>query len=166
MIRTAQLPILLLATLALTGCAGGSGSLFGPRGSVPVNVLGQNASTSDQQSSTIVAQVKPTDTFASATILNFIDPQAAAKMSEQEKTEAASAQFFALQFARPGVPRRWQGNSGSKGTVTAGPFVTVNDLNCRDFTHEITVDQTSYTTQGTACREGDNQWQVVNLSTG
>lgn len=164
--RTAQVSVLLAASLGLAGCAGSS--LLGTRANVPVSILGQGANSTppaNTNASTTVAKVKPTATFSTATILKFINPSARGKLSEPEKVKAAEAQFFALQFGRPGVPRRWSGADGTKGAVTVGPFVTVNDLQCRDFSHEVAVAGTNYPATGTACREGAAQWQVVNFST-
>jgi len=85
-------------------------------------------------------------------------------MSDKDRLEAASAQFFALQFGRPGAPRRWSGDSGATGKITVGPFVRVNNLDCREFVHEVTIDQTSFEKRGTACREIDGSWRVVAAS--
>lgn len=163
--RSAQISVLLVASFALTGCAGSS--LLGPRINVPVSVLGQGASKTPPANTNLnstVASVKPSTTFSTATILSFLNPGVTGKLSEAEKVKAAEAQFFALQFGRPGVPRRWQGENKTKGAVTVGPFVTVNDLNCRDFSHEIAISGKFYASKGTACREVGAQWQVVNIS--
>lgn len=164
--RTAHVSVLLVASLALAGCAGSS--LLGTRGNVPVSILGQGASSTppaNTGSNSTVATVKPSTRFSTATILNFLNPGVADKLGEPEKVKAAEAQFFALQFGRPGVPRRWVSENEAKGAVTVGPFVTINDLNCRDFSHEVTISGQIYASKGTACREADAQWQVVNLST-
>jgi surface antigen len=103
----------------------------------------------------------PTEQFASATILDFLSPTAVPRLSDQEKAEAASAQYYALQFGRPGAPRQWSGNTGASGTVTVGPFVKVNERDCRDFTHTVTIANAQYARAGTACRELGGDWQVV-----
>ena len=82
-------------------------------------------------------------------------------MSAKERTEAASAQFNALQFGRAGAPRAWAGDRGATGSVTVGPPVPVNNLYCRNFTHVVTVSGQAYTKQGMACRETDGSWGVV-----
>ncbi len=91
----------------------------------------------------------------------FIDVQAFALLSENERSEAASAQFYALQFGRPGAPRRWSGDNGATGKITVGPFVRVNSLDCREFVHEVTVGEEELSQSGTSCREADGSWKVV-----
>src|SRR5690606_30447195 len=79
-------------------------------------------------------------TVASTDVANYVSPQAIRLMSDRERQEAGSAQFYALQFGRPGAPRTWQGDVGSAGSVTVGPYVRVNNLDCRDFTHTVTIE--------------------------
>jgi surface antigen len=90
----------------------------------------------------------------------FIDPSALGLMSEKSRLEAAGAQFNALQFGRVGAPRNWVGDSGQAGAVTVGPYVRVNLIDCRDFTHTVTVGGQDYVKKGTACREADGSWTV------
>jgi surface antigen len=41
-----------------------------------------------------------------------------------------------------------------------GPYVRVNLIDCRDFTHTVTVGGQNYARKGTACREADGSWSV------
>lgn len=91
----------------------------------------------------------------------FLDGSVLAKLSARDKSEAASAQFNALTFGRPGAPRTWTGDKGTSGSVTVGPYVTVNNTNCRDFTHTVTIGGTPAAKKGTACREADGTWSVA-----
>jgi surface antigen len=91
----------------------------------------------------------------------FVDPAALTLMTAKDSAEANSAQFYALQFGRPGAPRQWAGDKGSTGSVTVGPYVRVNNLDCRDFTHTVKVAGTDYVKKGTACREQTGNWAVV-----
>lgn len=92
----------------------------------------------------------------------FLDATALPLMSSQARSAATDAQFYALQFGRPGAPRQWQGGSGTSGQVTVGPYVRVNNLDCREFTHRATVNGETYSKSGTACREADGSWDVVD----
>ncbi|SMQ61136.1 Surface antigen [Devosia lucknowensis] len=91
----------------------------------------------------------------------FVDPAALAAMTAKDSNEANSAQFYALQFGRPGAPRQWAGDKGTTGSVAVGPYVRVNNLDCRDFTHTVKVGGTDYVKKGTACREQNGNWNVV-----
>ena len=91
----------------------------------------------------------------------FVDSAALALMTAKDSAEANSAQFYALQFGRPGAPRQWAGDKGTTGTVAVGPYVRVNNLDCRDFTHTVKVGGADYVKKGTACREQNGNWAVV-----
>ncbi len=100
--------------------------------------------------------------IAASDIGDLLDEEAAIKLTNKERSEAASAQFYALQFGRVGAPRVWQGDSGASGRVSVGPYVRVNSLDCRQFTHVVTIKETSYEREGTACREADGSWDIVD----
>lgn len=91
----------------------------------------------------------------------FVDPAALAVMTVKDSAEANSAQFYALQFGRPGAPRQWAGDKGTTGSVSVGPYVKVNQIDCRDFTHTVKVNGQDYVKKGTACREQTGNWNVV-----
>jgi surface antigen len=101
---------------------------------------------------------------AAATTMNdvtaFIDAGVIGKLGPKDKSEAASAQYNALTFGRPGAPRNWAGDRGVTGQVTVGPYVRVNNIDCRDFTHTVTLSGGTFTKKGTACRDTDGTWSV------
>jgi surface antigen len=146
-----------VAVLALAGCGGSSStSNIGPV------LAGPN---SNIQTAAVPMTPAPSQQVASAQALTdvtaFLDPNAVRLLSEKERTEAASAQFNALQFGRTGAPRAWSGDRGASGQVTVGPPVNVNSLYCRDFTHSVNAGGQAYSKKGTACREIDGRWSVV-----
>jgi len=91
---------------------------------------------------------------------SFSDPAGFRLMGDQAKSEATSAQYYALQFGRVGAARTWSGENSVTGSVSVGPFVKVNNRDCRDFTNIVNVASKSYTKRGTACREDDGHWSV------
>jgi len=90
----------------------------------------------------------------------FVDSAALSSLNDAARAAARDAQFYALQFGRPGAPRNWSAG-GASGQVSVGPYVRVNALDCREFTHRVTVSGQSYSRSGTACREADGTWEVV-----
>ena len=90
----------------------------------------------------------------------FVDPAALAQMSAADSAAANTAQFYALQFGRPGAPRAWTGDKGTTGSVAVGPYVRVNNLDCRDFTHTVKLGGKEFVKKGTACREQNGNWTV------
>ena len=93
-------------------------------------------------------------------IVSYVAKGPFARMSEDDKIIAAKTQYNALQFGRPGAPRKWTGTTGNKGNIVVGPFIQKNGLICRNFEHEVTVDQTLSTFSATACRSEDGHWTV------
>jgi surface antigen len=143
---------LLLPALALTACA-------------TAPTMTPLATTSPTLAAIDPAQLQaPAESRAVAAsmtdVSTFIDPGALGLLSEKSKTEAAGAQFNALQFGRVGAPRNWLGDKGQAGAVTVGPYVRVNLIDCRDFTHTVTIAGQNYVKKGTACREPDGSWTV------
>lgn len=145
-----RLLITLFAVVALAGCA----RIAGPSlGSTPADVPDVS------QPETTATALADTDVHA------FLDPGAVSQMSDRERAEAASAQFYALQFGRPGAPRPWSGDVGASGNVTVGPYVRVNSRDCREFVHDVTIADRVYSRAGTACREdSEGGWSVVSLT--
>ena len=107
------------------------------------------------------AQTVQTARLTTSIANGFVDPAALALMTAKDSNEANSAQFYALQFGRPGAPRQWAGDKGTTGSVAVGPYVRVNNLDCRDFTHTVKLNGTDYVKKGTACREQNGNWAVV-----
>ncbi len=150
----------LVATLFLAGCS------FGPSQN-----LQQNASVMQPPTTTLpqptltpvsVAPVQRVQTAETAMtdVSAYIDSSIISRLSEKERAEAASAQFNALTFGRPGAPRSWSGDRGASGQVTVGPYVRVNNIDCRDFTHTVTVGGTPFARKGTACKDVNGDWSV------
>lgn len=150
--------LLLIAAFALSGCSRmASGPTFpsNPFAPEPVETPAPTVSTSP------VARLE--QQASGLGVSGYVAPSALSSMTEKDKSEAASAQFFALQFGRPGAPRNWSGDTGNSGEVTVGPFIRVNNLDCREFTHKVTVSGTGYTQDGTSCRESTGDWRVAAI---
>ncbi len=143
-----------LLALALVGCTstGTTQTVQAPLQTQPV-VVQPMVPTS--------AQTVQTARLTTSIANGFVDPAAVALMTAKDSNEANSAQFYALQFGRPGAPRQWAGDRGTTGSVAVGPYVRVNNLDCRDFTHTVKVNGTDYVRKGTACREQNGNWNVV-----
>jgi surface antigen len=149
----------VLALIVLAGCStGGTDVNLGPTLNQPNAALAQPALT--PPTSTPPVLVATASTAAMTDVAAYIDPTALGKLSAKDKAEASSAQFNALTFGRPGAPRAWAGDSGATGNVLVGPYVRVNNIDCRDFTHTVTIAGLPYAKKGTACREADGSWTV------
>jgi surface antigen len=148
--------LFLLPALALTACA--TAPALSPASTAPALTTIDPAQL-QAPAVTRAAAASMTD------VSSFIDPTALGQLSEKSKAEASGAQFNALQFGRVGAPRNWVGDNGQSGAVLVGPYVRVNLIDCRDFTHNVTVGGQTYSRKGTACREADGSW-TVSLAAG
>lgn len=153
----------LVGLLALAGC--GSTVQSSNFGSGPV-VTAPPVMEATPMVNTPAQQTADARAMTVTSISSFLDPAADRQLSQASRDQAAGAQFNALQFGRPGAPRNWQGDKGVSGQVTVGPYVRVNNIDCRDFTHAVTVGGQSYSKKGTACREADGHWSVAANPTG
>jgi surface antigen len=154
----------LLAALALAGC--GSSVQTSQFGNGPVVTAPPVVDAPPVVSSTPAQTTADARAMTVTSISSFLDPAAESQLSQVSRDQAAGAQFNALQFGRPGAPRNWQGDNGASGQVTVGPYVRVNNIDCRDFTHVVTLAGKSYSKKGTACREADGHWSVAANPTG
>ena len=102
------------------------------------------------------------DALQATDVAQFVDARVLSTMSDKDRAEAASAQFYALQFGRPGAPRRWQGDTGISGKVSVGPYIRVNARDCRDFTHEVDTSTGAFTRSGMACRLEGGIWETIS----
>ncbi|MCF6301928.1 MAG: hypothetical protein L3J13_01795 [Devosiaceae bacterium] len=96
-------------------------------------------------------------------ISDFVNTSAISILSEADRSKAATAQYNALQFGRPGAPRIWNGSNSIVGKILVGPFVKENNQDCRSFDHTVIVNQVSYNQKGIACRTPDLKWAVSSL---
>lgn len=141
----------VLPALALAACA------TAPQ----VTTLSTEVAPAPTEMTTLQAPAQTTAAAASLTDASaFVDPAAYSQLSARSKSELASAQFNALQFGRVGAPRTWSGDTGQSGSITVGPYVRVNLIDCRDFTNTVSVAGQSFVKKGTACREADGHWSV------
>lgn len=164
-INSARIVISCLAVVSLAACA----RLDGPTNSGPFFTQSQTPAvnqTPAAQSPVVVASLPAAQTTsASVTAVDsqlseFVDSGVINSLSVKDKNEAASAQYFALQTGRPGAPRNWSGDTGATGSIVVGPFVRVNNLDCREFTHTVKLNGSEFVKTGTSCRE-NGTWIVA-----
>jgi surface antigen len=69
----------------------------------------------------------------------------------------------AMETAQPGQTMPWKNpQSGNSGTVTpSGYYQNANGQYCREYTQTINVGGQSQQGHGTACREQDGSWKIV-----
>jgi surface antigen len=84
-------------------------------------------------------------------------------LPEEDRDRALRAEYEALEYGRAGVPVSWSGRRGTNyGEIVVGSTYEVNRLECREFTHTIYIGGRARVAQGTACRQPDSTWRVLD----
>lgn len=85
-------------------------------------------------------------------------------LDQRDKQLAAEAAHRAMETAPTGKPVAWQNpDSGHSGTVTpTKTYQTANGTYCRDYQTTVLIDGKQERATGTACRQPDGSWKVVN----
>jgi surface antigen len=85
-------------------------------------------------------------------------------LDETDKMYASRAEYHALEYTPSGSEATWRNpDSGNYGAVT--PTYTYQSPDgdyCREFQQKATIGGKSERVYGTACRQPDGQWQLVN----
>ncbi len=85
-----------------------------------------------------------------------------ASLTERDRGIALQAEYEALEYGRPGQPTRWRNRrSGNAGEISVGSTYQVNRLDCREYTHEVSIGGRNRVVRGTACRQPDGVWRVL-----
>jgi surface antigen len=83
-------------------------------------------------------------------------------LNDEDRRLAYEAQLDALDRGAPGAPVPWRNlASGHYGNIVAGPAYNQKGLECRGFSHTITVNGDLKTARGTACRSPEGAWTAV-----
>jgi surface antigen len=86
------------------------------------------------------------------------------RLDDRDKEMAAKAAQQAFENNQAGTPSTWQNpDSGASGTITpTRTYQIENGQYCREYTQEIRVGGEKHESYGTACRQPDGSWKVVN----
>lgn len=85
-------------------------------------------------------------------------------LDQRDKEMQAKAASQALERAQAGKTVAWQNpDSGHSGTVTpTRTYQTAQGTYCREYTQTVTIDGKKENSYGTACRQPDGSWKIVN----
>jgi surface antigen len=86
------------------------------------------------------------------------------------KLDAADRQYMetatqqSLETSKSGYQSEWiNPDSGNQGSVTPEPaYKNQVDQHCREFTQTVTIGGKTEEAYGTACRQPDGSWRIVN----
>jgi surface antigen len=148
-----------MAALLLAGCAG---SDYGTKQTVGALAGAGAGGLLGAQIGKGKGQLAAT---AAGTLLGaFLGSEVGKSLDRADRTYASEAQYEALEYVPSGSSSTWRNpDSGHYGTVV--PTRTYENgygSYCREFQHGATVGGRTEWVYGTACRNPDSQWQVVN----
>ena len=102
-------------------------------------------------------------TLVGAAVGGLFGNRIGAAMDDEDKRRAYAAQMQALEAGPSGAPVAWRNpDSGRYGNVVPGPAYQANGATCRQYTHTVYIDGKPQTGRGTACRNPDGTWTIVN----
>jgi len=85
-------------------------------------------------------------------------------MDDTSRLKAQRATQETLEYNKTGTTSTWSNpDSGYKGTVTpTRTYQTASQQACREYKTTVTIDGRTEEAVGTACREPDGTWRIVN----
>lgn len=144
--RLGSVVAILCTTALLAGCVGTSGGLA--PSPLPATTTADNTVPPAPPPGTIVAGV--------------IGGTVGLSLTTADRNRALSAEYQALEFGLAGTPVLWQGSTTSiYGEVVPGPFYSVNEYECRDYTHTLYFNGVREAGRGSACRTAGGPWTPV-----
>jgi surface antigen len=148
-------PVLLLVTaLALGGCdlTSKSGASEGPASAFSGN---GSASGSGDRAAASTA-------LTNAELSRLIGTKIGAALDDDDRRFAYEAQIKALESGSPGAPVPWRNPaSGRYGNIVPGPAYDRKGVQCRGYSHSVTIGAQLEIARGTACRGPDGIWTAI-----
>ncbi|HEY9566684.1 MAG TPA: RT0821/Lpp0805 family surface protein [Thalassobaculum sp.] len=102
---------------------------------------------------------------AAGTLLGaLVGSEVGSSLDKADRTALAHTTQTTLETAPSGTASTWRNpDSGHYGTVTpTNTYQTVSGQYCREFTQTVNIGGRSEEAYGTACRQPDGTWKVVN----
>jgi len=94
---------------------------------------------------------------------SYIGAEVGENADEKARRDAQARTQYALEHTPSGQTSQWGNNQGGAyGTVTPAPGYVEGGEYCRPYTQTYTVDGQTGTIQGTACRQADGSWYIVD----
>ncbi len=93
-----------------------------------------------------------------ASLGNGLLGNSASQLSAVDRKKALEAEYRALEYSPAGKSVSWSGAGSNAGEVTAAQPYQVGSQNCRQYSHNFTINGYQQTARGTACRNPDGSW--------
>ena len=85
-------------------------------------------------------------------------------MDETDRLKAQQATQESLEYNKAGTTSTWSNpDTGYRGSTTpVRTYQTADQQACREYRSTVTIDGKTEEAVGTACREPDGTWRIVN----
>ena len=155
--RTKIMIAALLSSLLLAGCQSGGQkeTVGGILGAVGGGLLGSQVGGGKGR---LVA------VGIGAVAGSMLGRSVGADLDELDRMKAAKTTQDSLEYGKTGTTSTWSNpDSGNSGSVTPSrSYQTTEDQPCREYTSTVTIDGKTEEAVGTACREPDGTWRIIN----
>ncbi len=148
-----KLTLIPLVALSLAGCTNEEfGALFGATAGA---LIGSQIGSGHEGTMAAVAGLS----LAGA----YIGAEIGQNMDERDRREMERRTQYALERGPSGRPAGWSNpDSGHSGAITPAPAYVEDGRICRPYTQTIDLGDEVKTVQGTACRQPDGTWYIVD----
>jgi surface antigen len=94
----------------------------------------------------------------------YIGREIGQSLDKADREAMYSSTQTALETGQSGTTSNWHNpDSGNRGTVTPQPaYETTEGQYCREYQQSVTVGDKAETAYGTACRQPDGTWKIIN----
>lgn len=94
---------------------------------------------------------------------SMIGAEVGKKLDEADRAKAQEVTQVSLENSQTGQTTTWKNpDTGNSGSITpTKTYKTSEGQNCREFETTVTVDGAEETAYGTACRQPDGSWKIV-----
>lgn len=156
-----QVSLLMLALISFIGCAKDGSFAFNKKeigmmvGSVGGALIGAQLGGGAGQIVTIIG----------TTLLSgYLGYKVGEYLDEQDLAYLEATSQYSLENNRSGVSSHWTNpDTGHQGNVTPKNTFAQGDTFCRNYTQSVVVEDRVESADGTACRQTDGSWVMVNV---
>lgn len=94
----------------------------------------------------------------------YIGSEIGKSMDDVDRMKSRQTTQQSLEYGRAGTTSAWSNpDNGHSGTITpTRTYQANNGQNCREYKTTVNIDGQTEEAHGTACREADGTWRVIN----
>lgn len=161
MVRGSSRLVPALAALLLAACASPSGQVYQPGPKATMGALG-GAAAGGLLGAAISGE--PEAIAAGVILGGLLGGAVGDALDANDRRYAAETAYRSFEYSRTGRSSTWRNpDSGHSGSVTPTyTYQTPSGEYCREYQQTIIVGGRERRGYGTACRQPDGSWQIVN----